>query len=43
MESSSEILSNVRSDLLSRDELREKFGIVNYAVFIAMLLGRVYF
>ena len=27
-----------REDLLTRDELRSKFGILNYAVFIMMLL-----
>ena len=40
METSDEI---IRSDLLSRDELREKFGIVNYVVFITMLLGNTKF
>ena len=27
-----------REDLLTRDELRSKFGILNYVVFIMMLL-----
>ena len=27
-----------RNDLLSREELRNKFGILNYVVFVAMLL-----
>ena len=27
-----------RNDLLSREELRNKFGILNYVIFVAMLM-----
>ena len=30
--------SSIRNDLLTKEELRDKFGILNYIVFIAMLL-----
>ena len=38
MDSTDHDIMSPREDLLTRDELRSKFGILNYVVFIMMLL-----